>query len=200
MSFLPKNYTIPENNSNSQYLNPSKLEEGKTTRFRILSKPIIGWQYWTNDNKPVRLKLQDKPTKTPSDIQVRDGKAKINHFWAMIVYNYNTEQLEIFEITQKTIQNQIKNYIDDQDYGDPFNYDFKITRTGAELETKYSLIATPPKDFDKDLKNKVLEKGLHEIQLEKLFDAENPFENLANNQEEEITLDEAIPDMKGQEF
>ena len=188
MSFLPKNYTIPENNSNSKYLNPSKLEEGKPTRFRILSKALLGWSYWTNENKPVRLKLEDYPKTTPPDIQVREGKAKINHFWAIIVYNYNTEQLEIFEIPQKTIQLQLKNYFDDADYGDPFNYDFKITRTGQELETKYSIIATPPKPFDPVLKNKVLKEGLNDIKLEKLLTGDNPFEEV--NESEEITEEE----------
>lgn len=190
MSFLPQNYTIPENNSNSRYLNPSKLEDSKPTRLRILSKALLGWSYWTNENKLVRLKLEDRPKSTPVDIQVRDGKAKINHFWAIVVYNYNTERLEVLEITQKTIQAQLKNYFDDTDYGDPFNYDFKITKTGQELETKYNIIATPPKPFDPALKEKV-KPDLEIINLEKLIEGGNPFED---SDPEPITVEGEHPD------
>lgn len=191
MSFLPQNYTIPENNSNSRYLNPSKLEDSKPTRFRILSKALLGWSYWTNENKPVRLKLEDHPKTTPPDIQIRDGKAKINHFWAIVVYNYNTERLEVLEITQKTIQSQLKTYFDDADYGDPFGYDFKITKTGQELETKYSIIATPPKPFDTKLQKKAIDEGLEVINLEKLISGGNPFED---SDPEPVTVEENHPD------
>lgn len=178
MSFLPQNYEIPKNNSAENYLNPSKLNDSEIVRFRILSKPIIGWQYWTNDNKPVRLPNSQKPIKTPTDIQVRDGKAKINHFWAMVVWNYNKEKLQIFEVIQKTIMEAMRACFDDEDYGDPFQYDFKISKTGEALETKYSVMPTPIKPVPDELKEKMISKGLHKIKLEKLYSGEDPFEDI----------------------
>lgn len=177
-TFLPQNYEIPKNNSSENYLNPPKLNDSEVTRFRILSKPIIGWQYWTNDNKPVRLATE--PTERPTDIQIRDGKVKISHFWAMIIWNYNKEKLQIFEVTQKTIMEAMRTCFDDDDYGDPFNYDFKISRTGEALETKYSIMPTPAKPLTDELKAKILEMGLDKIKLDKLFAGEDPFENVTS--------------------
>jgi hypothetical protein len=35
---------------------------------------------------------------------------KVNHFWAMVVWNYKTSRLEVLEITQKTIQSSLRDY------------------------------------------------------------------------------------------
>lgn len=179
-SFLPADYEIPKNDASENYLNPAKIKEGETVRFRILSKAIMGWQYWTIDKKPVMLPLDKAPKDRPSDAQLKDGKFKMSHFWAMVVWNYNKEMLQIFEVTQKTIMESMKTYFEDsQDFGDPFNYDFKISRTGEALETKYSVMATAIKELGPEIKEKIIEGGIEDIKLEKLFDGEDPFEKMS---------------------
>jgi hypothetical protein len=46
--FLPTNYEVPVSDGN--YM---KLKIGEN-RFRVLSSAIVGYEYWTKDNKPVR--------------------------------------------------------------------------------------------------------------------------------------------------
>ena len=47
MSFLKKDYKVP---SDQKYLN--KFPQGETN-FRVLSSAIVGYLYWTEDNKPI---------------------------------------------------------------------------------------------------------------------------------------------------
>ena len=44
-----------------------------------------------------------------------------------------------------TVMNDIKTFANDEDYGNPLDYDFKITKTGAELNTRYSVKPKPTK-------------------------------------------------------
>src|SRR3990172_6527620 len=71
--FLPKDYKEPEM---SNYM---KFSDGDNI-FRILSKAIIGFQYFTDENKPVRSKVPF--TKIPNDIKVG---GQIKHIWAFVV-------------------------------------------------------------------------------------------------------------------
>jgi hypothetical protein len=43
----------------------------------------------------------------------------------------------------KTLLGEIQNLIDDENWGDPKNYDIKIVATGKNLERKYSILAIP---------------------------------------------------------
>jgi hypothetical protein len=168
MSYFPKEYSIPKSSDNSKY---TKFEEGKT-RFRILSTPLLGFEYWNQDKKPVRN--LDKFENIPEDAKLdAEGKFKQRHFWAMKVYNYNTSQVEILEITQKTIQNTILAYAENEDYGDPREYDITVTREGEKMETSYSVIASPPKTAS----NEVIDADMTTpVNLKALLTGENPFD------------------------
>ena len=54
-------------------------------------------------------------------------------------------------ISQKTIQQAIYDLYMDEDYWTPTWYDLKIKRTGEKLETKYSIIAWPVKEFEENI-------------------------------------------------
>ena len=54
--FLPEGYEAPQGTGN--YM---KLQSGEN-KFRILSKPIIGWLDW-KDNKPHRFRMKERPEK-----------------------------------------------------------------------------------------------------------------------------------------
>lgn len=168
-NFLPDNYEVPTTTGGGDYM---KLEKGENI-IRILSKPIIGWQYWNTDKKPVRLKEQ--PMSIPEDIRRNDkGEAeRVKHFWAMKVYNYKAEAVQILEITQSTVIGAITELSKDEDWGSPLEYDLKITRTGEGLETEYSVIAKPSKLLSEDV---LVASDAKPVNLEALFSNGNPFE------------------------
>jgi hypothetical protein len=166
MSFLPDNYSVPVGGGN--YM---KLLDGENT-FRVLGSAIIGWEYWTDENKPVRLK--ERPNKTPSDIRTdKDGKpSKIKHFWAFPVYNHTDKKIQVFEITQATIQSAIKALVDNQKWGNPRNYDISITRKGEGFDTTYTVMPNPHSALEGDVEKEY--QGM-DINLEVLFDGGDPF-------------------------
>lgn len=134
--FLPPDYEVPEPETN--YL---KLKD-ETTRFRILSSAIIGWMYWTKDNKPVRSRTPFNGT--PDDIRYKDGKPeRIKHFWAFLVYDYKTNKAKIMELTQSTIMSPVSALVQNAKWGKPTGYDITITRKGEGLDTEYAVIPEP---------------------------------------------------------
>lgn len=172
--FFPSDYEhVPASASNGQYLNPSKLEKDKETLLRVVTKPIIGYSYWNSKNKPVRTK--EHPG-NPSDIQIRDGKPdSVKIFWAMIVYNYTEQKIQILELTQKSIMDAIHAYVADEDYGSPLQYDLKLKKTGDGIETRYELMAKPPKDASEEVLTACMEVK-DKINLDALYDGTDPFQ------------------------
>jgi hypothetical protein len=161
---FPSNYTPPASTSDGSY---TKIPEGELVRLRILSDAVVGYVYWSNDNKPVRSL---EPFTTTPNIREND---KPKHFWAFKVYNYNTEKIEVWEITQASIRKTLWTLWEDtEDYGDLRNYGLKITRTGSKLETKYEVIAVPPKPLDEAIAQLSADTP---VDLTALFRDESPF-------------------------
>jgi hypothetical protein len=121
-NWLPPNYEVPKSIGN--YL---KFDED-TTKFRVMSHPIMGYEYWTGENKPVRSKEPFKGV--PDDAWLDEGKFKPKHFWAFVVWNYKEAKLQILEITQATIQRAIQDLVTNEDWGDPHQYDLTVTGKG----------------------------------------------------------------------
>lgn len=159
MSRLPENYEAPQTASNY-----TKLKEGDN-KVRILTAPVIGYEYFTVENKPKRSKTMFKET---PDIK-EDGKVK--EFWAFGVWNYDLNTLQVMEITQAGIKTQLTELASDDDYGSPLLYDIKISKTGKGLDTRYQVKPLPPKDFD----NAQAIKDAESLNLEALFDWADPF-------------------------
>ena len=110
---------------------------------------ITGFESWTVDNKPVRWVT--KPVTLPANIVVQEGFAPIKRFLAGVVYCYESDSFKILQITQKTLMDQLFKYLKDEDYGNPSDYDIKISKKGSGKETEYVLIASPPKEFPASL-------------------------------------------------
>ena len=169
MSFFPKDYKVPS--GGSRYL---KLETGKNT-FRILSDPIIGWEYWTEEGDkktPVRVKTLKEVPSDRVNASEQDRKAK--HFWAMFVYNRDLDTIQVLEVTQATIQAGIKALVDESDWGDPRDYDISINRDGEGLETKYAV--TPKPKTELDMETAALWTECKKVyDLNKMYAGENPF-------------------------
>ena len=181
MTFLPTDYKVPQGSNN--YF---KFQAGENI-FRILSNPIIGWEWWT-DSTDNEGKQTRKPNRVhdyegvPVSAVDADGRG-VKHFWAMIVWNYQDKKVQILEITQKGIQRAIQGLERSKGWGDPKNYDISVTKTGEKLETEYSVMPIPPKHLANEIKaafNKTT------INLEALFDGKDPFKEDVDPEEVKV--------------
>ncbi len=172
MTFLPKGYE-PKAAQDGAYLN--KFAKGEN-RIRILTDALVGWEYWTDDNKPHRVK--EAPELLPENTQKDDKGAyrAPKQFWAFVVWDYSEEMIKICSITQSTIQKQIISLIEDADWGSPMEYDIKVTREGEGLDTKYQVSPAPKKEVTAPIATAFTEQP---INLEALFlENGNPFEEV----------------------
>ena len=129
---------------------------------------------YTEDNYRVAQREAQK------NIDEKDKKAK--HFWAMTVWNYNTNAIEILELVQAKMQKSIRDTSKEPEWGNPVNrYDFVITKSGRDMSTEYSMTAIPPSVTAPEITKAYKEKP---INLNALFSGGNPFE--------EATVDEAF--------
>ena len=129
---------------------------------------------YTEDNYRVAQREAQK------NIDEKDKKAK--HFWAMTVWNYNTNAIEILELVQAKMQKSIRDTSKEPEWGNPVNrYDFVITKSGRDMSTEYSMTAIPPSTTAPEITKAYKEKP---INLNALFSGGNPFE--------EATVDEAF--------
>jgi len=172
---LPQNYEVSTKDSN--YFKP---QDGDN-KVRILSDLQVGFQYWTADNKPVRLRTE--PQTIPADMRL---DSKVKEMWLAIVWDYTTEKVAIWEITQATIMRSIYEYEKDEEYGDSKGYDLKISRSGKELETKYDVRAGIPKEVDEKIADAAEKGELTSKSLEEMFSTEEKVEKV----EEAISPDD----------
>jgi len=114
----------------------AKIEHGEN-KFRVLSEPITWRVYFNHDSKPVRVKSMDEVNL--SDIWTgKFWKQDPAHFWTFVVRDYQSECVNILEVTKKSVLEKFEEYLDDDDFSDPSEYDITITKTGQAKETRYS--------------------------------------------------------------
>lgn len=109
----------PQGGGNGLFL---KLEDGDNVRMRILDVPVV---YDT----------------TFEDPKTHIKKTSVKYAW--LVYNHDEEKVQILQ-GGATIYNSLNDLIQDDDWGDPKNYDIKVSRTGKGMnDTKYSVSPSP---------------------------------------------------------
>jgi hypothetical protein len=175
MDFLPQDYETPQ--GGGSYM---KLQQGEN-KFRILSKPIIGWLDW-KDKTPHRFTMKNKPEKP------FDPSKPIRHFWAMLVFDYADKSIKILEITQNTIQKAIEHLAKDEDWGNPADYDIKVTKSGVEKATEYKVNPSPKKSLSDEIKEAAKAKP---VNLEALYKGGDPF-NIQNGEQTQLIF-ESLP-------
>jgi hypothetical protein len=181
-SFLPNDYKRPEPAGGSY----TKLADG-ANRLRIMSAPVFGHEYWTKDKKPVRSRTPFEAV--PEDAKLDDGKFKPKFFWALVVWNYATGNLQVWEITQASIQGPIEDLAVNKDWGDPREYDLTINKKGEGLETEYTVQPAPHKEIPVEAHKAYRDQR---VNLEALFEGGDPFTVAAGSQGADMSNDEKI--------
>jgi hypothetical protein len=170
-NFLPKDYQAPEVQSN--YMT---LEEGVNS-FRVLTPAIVGYEWWVETQaegrRPVRVRTLEE---IPDEVrEATDSRQKAKHFWAMTVYNYKSQTIQILELKQKTVMRAIEAFVKNPKWGDPQHYDLQIekVRTGSQdRDVEYNVIPEPPSELDEGIVE--LARSVP-VRLEALYEGADPF-------------------------
>lgn len=140
------------------------LQPDSTVRLRIMSDA-----YWNLSE----YKDQDTGEVTHSDK------------YAWVVWNYDTQKAEILN-KGISIFNQVADLAADEDWGDPQDYDIKITRTGKGLDTRYAVV--PGKQ---SAATDAMDKAASEIDITKILKGAQPIgERLLEDKVKETMFDE----------
>lgn len=108
-------YKVPESSGGLYH----KFEDGKTYTIRIASEPVV---YQTEF--------------------VRGEETNISTKYAWLAWNVEDKHPIILQLPV-TAYKKIAAFAADADYGDPQNYNIKITRTGTGLDTEYNVVPSP---------------------------------------------------------
>lgn len=155
-----------------RYMNVTKLQEDKEYKVRFIGEGITGYEAWLTNNKPMRWPLL--PEELPHNVRPDDnGNQTAKYFLSGIVWDYEQEMFRVLSLTQKTLLEQLFKYMKDEDYGDATGYDIVISKKGSGKETKYSLLAKPPKPVAASIKSAFADL---DWDLKRLFDQAAPWD------------------------
>lgn len=99
-----------------------KIADGETVRLRIASEPAI----YESENE-------------------RDGKIVLTTRYGWKVFNQDAKAAQILQ-QSATFFKSIAALAQDEEWGDPQEYDIKVSRKGTELETKYTIVPSTNRD------------------------------------------------------
>lgn len=151
------------------------LQSGETAKIRVLSDFIVGNMVWSGEGesrKPLRKPENESIPLSMVGVDKYGNPERIRQFIAAKVWNYDKNQVEVFETTKATIISAIFKYEQDEDYGDSKQYDLKISKSGQGMDTEYSVIASPPKPLDKTIAQQAQSVA---VSLNNLFSGTDPF-------------------------
>ncbi len=136
--FIAKGYKLPS--KSEQFM---KLKNGQN-KFRILSPATCGYVVFDPLKKPHR-RLEEEGAFSEQELNELGTEDKCKHFMYFLVWNYQEGKVQVLELTQQSLKKPLLDYIENEEYGNPLNYDVSIKKEGESLTTQYSLIASPPK-------------------------------------------------------
>lgn len=154
-----------------------KFQEGVNT-FRIFGKPLYGNEIWVIEDDGKKRPVRNPPGTEflPEDLKKaekdKEGNVIKKYFWAVKVWNYKEQSVQLLEITQKTIIKAILSFNNNPKWGDPNGYDISVTKKGNGKETEYFTDHDPKEELPVDIKKKLEATS---INLEALFSGGDPF-------------------------
>lgn len=163
-------YKVPK--GDSKYL---KFEQGPT-EFLPLASAVIGFLYWTREDKPVRTHEMPDPALLDDARRDEDGNVEIKHFWAFPVWDYATRKVKVLEITQKGVMKAIRKSAENPRWGNPvMKYSFTVTKEGEKLNTEYTVQANPSEPISQDIITAWEDAKSKGFDINRLFTGGDPF-------------------------
>ena len=159
MPFLSKqaSATVSSSGSGGGYLQVSKLADGGSVRFALLSdEPLEFYECWgtcDGNSKPFRFDYEPTPEDVAAemgDFEPREGRGgpgtiDIKFAIAVPVYNFDTGNVQVLSLTQKSILKEIDAISQMEDYDNLLEWDFNLSKKGSGLTTEYTLRPVPRK-------------------------------------------------------
>jgi len=191
MGFLSKQASaaVTSSGSGGGYLQLSKLADGGSVRFALLSdEPLEGFEVWgTSAGAPPKpFRFPEEPT--PEDVAVelgdfepREGRGgpgtvDVKFFIAVPVYNYESGKVQVLQITQKSILKEIDQISQMEDYEDLLAWDFTISKKGSGPTTEYTVRPVPRKKGSQEhIDAAWLESKFEGFDISRLMNGGNPF-------------------------
>jgi hypothetical protein len=190
MGFLSTKASATVNSSaGGAYLNPSKLTDGGSVRFALLSDtPLEFYESWgtaaDGSSKPFRFDYEptyedvvtEMGTYNPREGRGGPGTADIKFCIAIPVFNYEAGTVQVMSISQKSILRELDAISQEEDYANLLEWDFTLSKKGSGLTTEYRLRPCPRKKGS----DSVLSSSWEEVKsagfdLERLLQGSNPF-------------------------
>ena len=191
VAFLSKSASaaVTNNSTGGGYLSPSKLSDGGSVRFALLSEePLEHYEVWgqapDGTQRPFRFSYEP----TPEDISTemgdyvpREGRggpgtADIKFAIAVPVFSYEAGKVQVMSLTQKSILRELDAISQEEDYKSLMDWDFSLHKKGTGLTTEYKLRPAPRKKGSQEHIDAAWEEAKAAgFQLERLLTGGNPF-------------------------
>ena len=171
------------------YLSPSKIAAGSSVRFALLSdEPLEFYEVWAEgpDGKSKPFRFASEPG--PDDLSLAfgdftrrmnregTGPEPIKFALALPVYNFEAAQVQILQLSQKSIIRELDNISQMPDYDDLTAIDFILGKEGAGLNTEYKVTPVPrKKGADKDIAAAWEDSRAAGFDISRLLEGADPF-------------------------
>lgn len=190
MGFLSTKASATVNSSSGgAYLNPSKLTDGGSVRFALLSDtPLEFYESWgtaaDGSSKPFRFDYEptyedvvtEMGTYSPREGRGGPGTADIKFCIAIPVFNYEAGAVQVMSISQKSILRELDAISQEEDYSNLLEWDFTLSKKGSGLTTEYKLRPAPrKKGADATINAAWEETKSTGFDLDRLLTGSNPF-------------------------
>ena len=171
------------------YLTASKLGDGESMRFAIVSEePLEYHTVWGENSEGQKKPFRFASEPSPSDIQAElgdfeqrmnfEGTAleKPKFAISFFVFDYQTESIKVLEIGQKGLMKELDALSQSEDYANLHEWDFTISRTGMKLNTEYRIVPGPrKKGFDEKIEEAKSDADSKGYDINQLLVGGNPF-------------------------
>jgi hypothetical protein len=190
MGFLSKqaSATVSSSGTGGGYLQVSKLADGGSVRFALLSdEPLEFYECWGTDGsstKPFRFDYEPTPEDVAAemgDFEPREGRGgpgtvDIKFAIAVPVYNFDTGNVQVLSLTQKSIIKELDSISSLEEYSDLTAWDFSLSKKGSGLTTEYTLRPLPrKKGAQEHIDAAWIEAKSNGFDISRLLTGGNPF-------------------------
>lgn len=171
------------------YLNPSKIAAGSKVRFCLVSdEPLEFYECWAEgpDGKAKPFRFDSEPSPDDMALAFGDftrrmnregtGPEPIKFCLALAVYNFDAAQVQVLQLSQKSLIRELDAISQMPDYDDLTAVDFLLGKEGSGLNTEYKLTPVPrKKGADKDIAAAWDDTRSAGFDLSRLLEGADPF-------------------------